>query len=136
MKEEIFFECLVIFILLFFCYISGNNLFISKDSLISLMFFLACSVLLQRHINKRNNNYSITIFGMVQVYCTLILLNINFSKLIIHASIFILALSYGLLKLYIFRRQNDYILPLIFILIMIPLFIFLLPLYKVVYLFK
>ena len=74
--------------------------------------------------------------GMAQVYCTLILLNINFSKLVIHASIFILSLSYGLLKLYFFRRQNDYILPLIFILIMIPLFTFLLPLYKAVYLYK
>lgn len=136
MKEEIFFECLVIFILLFFCYISRNNLFISKYSLILLMIFFACSVLLQYFINKRKNNYLIVILGMAQVYCTLILLNINFSKLVIHASIFILSLSYGLLKLYFFRRQNDYILPLIFILIMIPLFTFLLPLYKAVYLYK
>jgi len=136
MKEKIIYESLIFFILLALYYITIDNSLILKDGLIYFIMFLVSSILLQIYVSKIKSNYPLIIFGMLHVYCILILLNFNFSNLVAQASIFILALSYGLLNLYIFERGNDYILPFILILIMIPLFIFLLPLYKALYLYK
>jgi len=136
MKENFFYEGLIIFIILAFYFINRGNSFNLKENLNYFLMFLASSSLLQIYVSKRKFNYPLIIFGMVQVYCVLILLRFNFSNFIAHASFFTLALSYGLLKLYILKRRNDYILPFIFILIMIPLFIFLLPHYKALYFYK